>query len=455
VGEDLAEVQNLLMQCEFESAEALARTGLATNPGNIRLTIELCRAITRQCDFSRALPIALGVANHDDASLVERIFATQQIAMCASQLGQPDLARRYIQRIEPAVANGPNYYQAIGTMLLNIGDAEAALALLSRGHAEYPWHANLRVSLGEARKVLGDSAGDEDYRHFSSPDYWQQIFQSAWTHKLWTDGMPLEGKRLLVVPHGGVGDYIHYARYIRALRDLGAYVAAALPNDLYRNLIASADPDELTSHPPAEFERCDYWLPVFGLDMPLSPVQRAATVPAAYLSVPSTERVDALVAAIRARAGGRKCIALNWQSDTVDGERKSIPTHAILPLFHMPDVHWVILQRGCGLRQLEATGLTRECSLAGVDLSFDEAGAVLTQIDGLLAIDSYASHLGGALGVRTWVLAGRALDQRYLNRERASVLYPASSTLARQPTIGDWGGAIAKAMTEISEMRPV
>lgn len=449
-GDIREEIRGLIMQGAFESARSRARGALVEKPNDPALTVELSISLVRQCRFACALPLAIGVARNNDADEGDRILATNEIIVCASQLGMPAVARSYIRRLGLAKSGEEWRQRLLSSMLQTIGDNEAALDALTRPDIT-PVDSNAAMYLGIARKSVGDSAGEEDYLTIASRRYWENTF--IYADKLWQNE-PLEGKRLLIAPQGGVGDFIHYCRYIPALRRRGAHVVAGIPTDLVRGLIESMGPDETNLMSTEEMELCDYWLPIFGAGLPLTPEERNATVPS-YATAPASPRVDALVAEVRARAAGRKCIALNWQTDSFSGANRSIPTATILPLFDMPDVHWVIFQRGCGLRQLESSGLTHDCSLAGVDLSFDEAGAVLTQIDGLLTIDCYAFHLAGALGVRAWMLASRGLDARHLNRERASVLYPHSGTLARQPTIGDWSSALAIAMREIETMQPV
>jgi hypothetical protein len=463
IDEICEELRGLIRGGAFEMAELRARSALEETPGHPGLTLELSLSLAAQCHFSVALPLAIGVARDERASDQERFTATQYITTCATQLGMPDLARTYIDRLGLS-RSGPARQQRLLASLLGhagLGDGEEALALRMQVRAAHPDDAIARVDLGFARKYLGDSGGEEDYVHNGSREFWTQKEPLKWPddkppaglmEKLWRN-QPLDGKRLLIASQGGIGDNLQYARYIPALRRRGAHVIASVPGNLCCGLIESSGADEVRRLIFEDFETCDYWLPTFGLGLPLTPAERIADYPP-YLTAPASARVEALVAGVRRRAAGRKCIALVWQSDTDQGPRKSIPTHDILPLFAMPDVHWVILQRGCGLRQLQMTGLTDQCSLAGEDLSFDEAGALLTQIDGLLTIDCYAAHLGGSLGVRTWMLASRNLDPRYLNRERTSVLYPACSTLARQPTIGDWAGAIAIAMADIRAWEP-
>lgn len=152
---------------------------------------------------------------------------------------------------------------------------------------------------------------------------------------------------------------------------------------------------------------------------------------------------------MRAAANGRPAIGIYWHSDADAGEGKSVPLYALLPLLEMAEVHWVVLQRGFGRRRLIAAGLQCGMTVVDADLTFDETAALIARLDGVVSICASIFHLAAALGVRSCLLAGRVLHSRHENRERESVLYPGIATLARQPTHGDWRGAVMACVADI------
>jgi ADP-heptose:LPS heptosyltransferase len=124
-----------------------------------------------------------------------------------------------------------------------------------------------------------------------------------------------------------------------------------------------------------------------------------------------------------------------------DGSLRSVPLGTLLPLFGLPNVHWVITQRGVALRQFMRSGLNAQCSVLAETSTFDDTGALFAGLDGVVTIDSYSLHMAGAQGVPTWFLAGRSLDWRHFNEETRSEWYP-SVRLVRQPAMGDWRSAV-------------
>ena len=64
-------------------------------------------------------------------------------------------------------------------------------------------------------------------------------------------------------------------------------------------------------------------------------------------------------------------------------------------------------------------------------------------LDLLITVDSMPAHLGGALGVPTWVLLPREADWRWLDDRSDSPWY-SSVRLFRQVTAGDWERPLAE-----------
>ena len=78
---------------------------------------------------------------------------------------------------------------------------------------------------------------------------------------------------------------------------------------------------------------------------------------------------------------------------------------------------------------------------AGPD-AFVDTAAVMACCDLVITSDTAIAHLAGALGVPTWVALKQTPDWRWLLDRQDSPWYP-SASLIRQPTRGDWPGALA------------
>jgi hypothetical protein len=68
----------------------------------------------------------------------------------------------------------------------------------------------------------------------------------------------------------------------------------------------------------------------------------------------------------------------------------------------------------------------------------------------VVAVDTSVTHLAGTLGRPGFVVLPRAADWRWLRERSDSPCYP-TLRLFRQPTSGDWDGALAAVRGAISE----
>ena len=123
---------------------------------------------------------------------------------------------------------------------------------------------------------------------------------------------------------------------------------------------------------------------------------------------------------------------------------RSIPVQDLAPVFKMPGIVFVNLQR-------EADDLLKNSLLppssAIINLiealnDVDEMAAFLQALDGVIAVDNSVAHLAGALGCRARIILSHSADWRWQRGTPVSPWYP-SVTLYRQPAPGDWAGAIS------------
>jgi hypothetical protein len=439
--EDGARLAALAGSGQFEQAEHLARELLRQRPGDPEVLGELCISLAGQTEYNQASLIAEQVLADDSAEFRTRHKCLRELLICNAQLGHIDRGRALVERYRAQYqTRHPADHAWPGVFLWMLGQNEEALASHRAALGLFPGESYLRHQLGTARMSLGDSQGMHDFRSYSMRAFWSHYYPAP-PHELsrmW-EGEPLAGKSILVVGHGGVGDYIQFIRYARLLRELGARdIVAALPTERIRGLLSSAAGIRIGSI--AEGATTDYWTTVFGLCCHLFP-EHGTEAQERYLSAPASRLAESQLWLIRRRAAGRRCIAISWHSDMSDGSMRSVPLGTVLPLFGLPNVHWVVTQRGVALQQFLRTGLHAQCSVIGESSTFDDSAALMAGLDGVVSIESYSIHMAGSLGVPTWFLAGRALDWRHLNEETRSVWYP-SVRLVRQPAMGDWRGAV-------------
>jgi ADP-heptose:LPS heptosyltransferase len=82
---------------------------------------------------------------------------------------------------------------------------------------------------------------------------------------------------------------------------------------------------------------------------------------------------------------------------------------------------------------------------------FSDTAAVLAQCDLVIAVDTAAAHLAGAMGRPVWVLVPFSPDWRWGLDGETTLWYP-TARLFRQTTPGDWDSVIARLAVELADV---
>lgn len=128
--------------------------------------------------------------------------------------------------------------------------------------------------------------------------------------------------------------------------------------------------------------------------------------------------------------------------------QRSIHDAAVLaPLLALPGVEWHSLQVGSRLEEHDALGLARP------DLpDYGATARLMATLDVVITVDTSVAHLGGGLGVTTWVLLPFFGEWRWGTDPRATPWYD-TVRLFRQAAPGDWPGVIARVAGALTALR--
>jgi Flp pilus assembly protein TadD len=363
-------------------------------PGMVDALVIRCNALRELDRFEEAL------------TFVDRAIAVQPnhiVALGArgdilAALGRHDESIEYSNR---ALALNPNYPQAI---------YNRALRWLAKGDYEQGWagHEHRFEISGRPRPALPGL---------------------AWS------GQPLTGKSILIHEEQDLGGAIQFARYLPLLRQQGAHVTFVVRQTLWRVLRPLLGDIELVASVPAQ--PSDYHCMLMSL--PLAFKTSVATIPASpsYLAA-EPELVERWRGKIG--TGGFK-VGICWQGSPSDRGR-AIPLKHYAPLAEIPGVRLICLQTHHGLDQVATLPRPAALTMLGDDFgtgadALVDLAAAMTCVDLVVTADTASAHLGGALGVPTWVALDYAPDWRWMAERTDSPWYP-SVRLFRQPRLGDW-----------------
>ncbi|WP_426409962.1 tetratricopeptide repeat protein [Bradyrhizobium ganzhouense] len=270
---------------------------------------------------------------------------------------------------------------------------------------------------------------------------------------MWLGEESIAGKTILVAADEGLGDTIHFVRYVPMLAERGARVILAVQDPLHR--LMSALSGASLCVPRSAMGT----LPAFDLHCPISSLPlafntRLDTIPSgSYLPSPP----DSLVQAWEDRLGPRSLgprtklrVGLVWSGDPyhVNDETRSIPLRTLSRILDV-DASFISLQKAP--RPNDAAVLRERSDI--VDLTADltdfaETAALIACLDLVISVDTSVAHLAAALGRPTWILLPWTPDYRWLLDRADSPWYP-SVQLFRQTETRDYESVLDRVRDEL------
>jgi len=377
-----------------------------------------------------------------------------------------------------AVELNPDYAQAH----YNLGNALRAQEKLDDASACYRRALELMPNRAEAHNNLGNALFgllklDEAEKHFNEairlqPEYddahllramlylLRGDFERGWKEYEWRwqtekfaagrrnftqprwDGRPLSGRTILLHAEQGLGDTLHFIRYVRLIAaQCGGSVVVECQPLLKRLLQASLGQVPVIGKGEP--------LPSFDVHCPLLslPLACGTTMQNIPQHVPYLHADTNSSAHWRNRLGdeaGLLKVGVVWAGNksNKNDHNRSISLQTLAPLGGVPRVRFYSLQKGEQAQQASEPP-------AGIPLidwtnelhDFADTAALVANLDLVISVDTAVAHLAGALGRPVWTLLPFAPDWRWLLDREDSPWYP-TMRLFRQPAPGDWPGVI-------------
>ncbi len=266
--------------------------------------------------------------------------------------------------------------------------------------------------------------------------------------KKYTKGMPLAGIKILLALEGGFGDELAYARFAPWLEKQGAQViVGATPRltPLIARMSGMKDVRAIKTINPNEY---DYYIPAMSM-IPFFDISDPLTDMHFPTFAPLEEEIKKWEPKITGAANGRVKIGIHWQGNWAFDylERKSPPAQEVLKLHEVGQLY--SLQRDAGNNTLPKDAPVYDTE-AGPP-SWESTAAVMSLMDYIVTNDTSTTHLAGNLGKKTLVLLPHAPHHYWLPLDSAP-WYPNMVAL-RQPSYGDWAGAVHHACAYIRNDR--
>ena len=317
-----------------------------------------------------------------------------------------------------AFALQPGYAQAHSNL---------AMALLARGDmaegwAEYEWRWNTKQGVRAARK-------------FVQPQWYGQAAQ---------------GQTLLIHAEQGYGDTLQFCRYAEPAAARGLRVILGVQRPLVRLLEGLAGVQQVVG-PGQDLPSFDYHCPL--LSMPLALGTAMDSIPAGvpYLRA-DPQRAELWRQRLAAANAAGPLVGLVWSGNprahspvlaAVD-RRRSMAPRLLAPLFSVPGIRFVSLQKGGPPAPPEFPLIDFMTEMQ----DFADTAALIANLDLIVSVDTAVVHLAGAMGKPVWLLDRFDPCWRWFTGRRDSPWYP-TLRIYRQPRHGDWDSVLAELAADL------
>jgi Tfp pilus assembly protein PilF len=397
-----------------DEAIQMLEAAIARQPAVANWHLNLCALYRGKNMLDEALRAGLAAIQYSPETAAHRV----ELALTHLTRGELDEASKQFREGVAKEPEAAPSHMGLGELLLSRGD-------YLPGWMEYQW----RNKLDQARGTL------------------PKMIAAPW------NGMRLPEGRILLVADQGYGDMIQFARYIPMVKE-------RVPH-----LIVGWGPEVtalLGDHPG--IEQCiakwtdvpphDAYVLLSSLPQIFQTELHNIPLPIPYLAM-KPERVEhwrqKLDAAL---APGRLRVGLAWAGRPThpNNARRSMRLETLAPVLANRDIDFVTLQKPFPEEDRAFAATVPNLLDISTELeNFAETGAVIANLDLVLAVDTAIVHLAAAMGHPAWVLVPEPGDWRWLVGREDSAWYP-SVRLFRQAKPTEWGPPLERVVAGLGEL---
>ncbi len=447
--------RSLILLDRFEEALEPLLRALETEPERIDDTPYLIgKALHALGRLEEALPY-YEMAIRDDPT---HLRAHNDLGAALTELNRPNPAVMILKSAIRLMPNTAELHFNLGNAYTRQRRVANALSEFERAIELSPDFAVAHFNRGIALLTLGDyKAGWPEYEwRWKTPTMIGSV--RSFPIPQWNGG-DIDGKTILLHAEQGLGDAIQFIRYVPWVASKEAYVVVECSR-LLHGLFSSVKGlarliDQAESGTEAARGAFDFHLPLMSLPGVHGTTAHNMPCPVPYLAADRSlsrawgQTIDSHGAAYK--------VGLVWQGNP-DHQRdrfRSVPLQALRPVFDIPGVAWISLQKDSypgmtdGAPNAVAPSIPRLESGAGIG-DFADTAAIVDSLDLVISIDTSVAHLAGALGKPVWLMLPVDSDWRWLLDREDSPWYP-TMRLFRQRAPGAWGEVTERLKAALAE----
>ena len=327
-------------------------------------------------------------------------------------------------------------HKARGALFQALGRYDDALASYAAALAADPLDPASHADLALCHLRLGNFK--DGWREYEWR--WQVDALKPLPAPLWLGAEPLAGKTILLHSEQGLGDTLQFCRYIPMVAGLGARVVLGAPQAL-TEVLAPFEGVDKVSPLMDELTPFDLQCPLMSLAVAFDTTTETIPWSGAYIAADDV-RTAQWASELGPRSRPRFGIAWSGNPLHKNDANRSIALETFVEGLPPGPQYHVLLHRISALdREFLASRSDIICHEDRIN-SLSDTAALCAHLDGVISVDTSLAHLAGAMDKPVWILLPQPADWRWMVNRQDSPWYP-SASLIRQPTRGDWPGALA------------
>jgi len=380
------------------------------------------------------------------------LTANLNLGVVLNYLGKFEESEIYMRKSIKIKSDYPESYNNLSKTLKVLGKLNDAKRFLLQAIKLKPNYADAVFNLSLIQMLQGDyKSGLKNYEsRFKKKKKVKPHAQPKIPR--WFGESPKKGEKLLIISEQGLGDTIHFMRYIPYLREKGYEVIFCAQEPLLSLIKESGIESNPISPQDANQVLEGKYCPLLSLPLHLGVNQNNPIKVKPYISTKNE-----LIAKWKDifKEEERPIIGISWQGNPEIERRyvkgRSIALEVFSKLAKTDKFRFVSLQKGFGSEQLETCSFkdkfVKSQELVSRASDFLDTAAHIQNCDLIITTDSCLAHLAGGMGQTTWVLLKALLTWRY-GLDETTFWYP-SMKLFHQKERDNWDEVMDRIVIEL------
>lgn len=317
----------------------------------------------------------------------------------------------------------PSSLSNLANALHRQGRMEESVAYYREAIAAEPNSSKFHTNLALTLLLMGRF--EEGWREYEWRWRDHAGFPKYLSEKPWT-GQNLGDGTLLLQAEQGFGDTLQFVRYVPLLKPFAKRIVLVCQPELIRLVKSTPGLDDAVAEggSPPDFDAGIALMSIPGL-MKTGMVPPPAQIP--YLFPPPDAGFD-----LGPKTGLR--VGLVWAGRPTHGDdwNRSMSANLLTPLFQIPGLQFVSLQKGDVAPRIGRPPPDRVLDAANRCQDFADTAAIIQQLDLVIAVDTSVAHMAGAMGKPVWLLLPMIPDFRWRLEGSTSDWYPTMRLFRRR-----------------------